>query len=133
MPRARPNHFLLQLLLCLSFLLALAAAADPLSYCKCTCGQASIIIPLDHDDPKALTCLDCNRSFCRSSNINICDGKKEEEISTSCFQRDSVKDEAVVLIFISATVVLLIYAAVKPWVSAWLDPQARTYEQLPTR
>ncbi|KAF3913100.1 hypothetical protein AA313_de0201162 [Arthrobotrys entomopaga] len=127
-----PN-LLLHLLLGFSFFLVLSTAADPLSYCKCTCGTASIIIPLDHDDPKALTCLDCNRSFCRSSNINICDGKKEDEISTSCFQRDSVKDETVVLIFIVATGGLLIYAALKPLISRWFDPQTQAYEQLPTR
>ncbi|KAK6539923.1 hypothetical protein TWF694_008758 [Orbilia ellipsospora] len=130
---SRIPNLLLHLLLGFIFFTVLSAAADPLSYCKCTCGTASIIIPLDHDDPKALTCLDCNRSFCRSSNINICDGKKEDEISTSCFQRDSVKDETVVLIFIVATGGLLIYAALKPLISRWFDPQTQAYEQLPTR
>jgi ABC-type nitrate/sulfonate/bicarbonate transport system permease component len=34
-------------------------------------------------------------------------------------ERDSAKDEAVVFIFIFATVGLLIYAAVRPWVEKW--------------
>ncbi|KAK6332114.1 hypothetical protein TWF718_002648 [Orbilia javanica] len=129
---SRIPTLLLHLFLGFSLFLILSAAADPLSYCKCTCGSSSIIIPLDHDDPKALTCLDCNRSFCRSSNINICDGKKEDEISTSCFQRDSVKDQAVVLMFITATGLLLLYAAIRPWILKWFNPQTR-YEQLPGR
>ena len=36
-------------------------------------------------------------------------------------ERDSRKDEAVVFIFIFATVGLLVWAAVKPWVSKWVD------------
>lgn len=40
---------------------------------------------------------------------------------TTCFQRDSAKDEAVVFIFIFATVGLLVYAAVKPWVEKWAE------------
>jgi hypothetical protein len=40
---------------------------------------------------------------------------------TTCFQRDSAKDEAVVFIFIFATVGLLVYAAVRPWVAGWAE------------
>jgi hypothetical protein len=35
-------------------------------------------------------------------------------------ERDSAKDEAVVLIFIFATVGLLLYAAFRPWVDQWI-------------
>jgi len=35
-------------------------------------------------------------------------------------ERDSVKDQAVVVIFIITTGGLLIYAAVRPWVNRWL-------------
>lgn len=38
---------------------------------------------------------------------------------TWTIERDSAKDEAVVFIFIFATVGLLIYAAVRPWVEKW--------------
>ena len=36
-------------------------------------------------------------------------------------ERDSAKDEAVVFIFIFATVGLLLYAAVKPCVERWME------------
>ena len=36
-----------------------------------------------------------------------------------CFQRDSIKDEAVVIIFIFATAGLLGWAVLKPWVVKW--------------
>jgi hypothetical protein len=36
-------------------------------------------------------------------------------------ERDSAKDEAVVFIFIFATVGLLIYAAIRPWVEKWAE------------
>lgn len=36
-------------------------------------------------------------------------------------ERDSTKDQAVVFIFIFATVGLLIYAIVRPWMSKWVD------------
>ena len=36
-------------------------------------------------------------------------------------ERDSAKDEAVVFIFIFATVGLLGYAAVRPWVEQWAE------------
>ena len=36
-------------------------------------------------------------------------------------ERDSRKDETVVLIFIFATAGLLIWAAVKPWVGKWVE------------
>jgi hypothetical protein len=36
-------------------------------------------------------------------------------------ERDSAKDEAVVFIFIFATVGLLVYAAVRPWLEKWLE------------
>jgi hypothetical protein len=42
-------------------------------------------------------------------------------VFTTCFQRDSAKDEAVVFIFIGATTALLVYAAVRPWVDKWSE------------
>lgn len=36
-------------------------------------------------------------------------------------ERDSRKDQAVVIIFIVATAGLLTWAAVKPWVGGWID------------
>ena len=36
-------------------------------------------------------------------------------------ERDSRKDEAVVFIFIGATVGLLVWAAGKPWIDRWIE------------
>jgi hypothetical protein len=40
----------------------------------------------------------------------------EEQIFTSCFQRDSLKDELVIYLFLIVTTGLLVWAGVKPWV-----------------
>jgi len=67
------------------------------------------------------TCKDCDKKFCLGYNLPICKDAKEENVYTTCFQRDSAKDEAVVFIFIFATVGLLLYAAVKPCVERWME------------
>jgi hypothetical protein len=112
---------------------------DPTSFCKCTCFTNSTIIPLDskdgtsrpggdfdgdgdeHKDLKARTCNDCTKSFCLSYNLPICkdaSGKEapEHEVFTMCFQRDSTKDQVVIYMFILATVGLLAWAIMKPFV-----------------
>jgi len=135
----RHRHSLLIFLFLALFFMTIASAAStspssPQSYCKCTCGTNSMIIPLDPDDPKAPSCTDCNRQYCLSYGLAICKEVKEEDVFTTCFQRDSVKDEAVVVIFIVATVGLLIWAVVSPWVMRWFDPQSRgTYDPIPSR
>ncbi|KAK7525611.1 hypothetical protein IWX49DRAFT_593442 [Phyllosticta citricarpa] len=75
------------------------------------------------------TCNDCNRQFCLNYNLPICKGAKEEDVFTECFQRDSAKDQAVVLIFIIATAGLLIYAALRPYIEQWREKanERRTY------
>lgn len=40
---------------------------------------------------------------------------------TTCFQRDSAKDQAVVFIFIGATVGLLGWAGLRPWIEGWRE------------
>ncbi|KAL8661055.1 MAG: hypothetical protein Q9168_008415, partial [Polycauliona sp. 1 TL-2023] len=62
------------------------------------------------------TCSDCNKQYCLNQGLHICEGKELEDVFTTCFQRDSRKDEAVVFIFIFATAGLLSWAAVKPWI-----------------
>ncbi|EHY58962.1 hypothetical protein HRR83_001774 [Exophiala dermatitidis] len=63
-----------------------------------------------------LTCADCTRAFCLDYNLPICKGAREEDVFTTCFQRDSLKDETVVVVFIFATAGLLAWAIVKPWI-----------------
>ncbi|KAF2745191.1 hypothetical protein M011DRAFT_479342 [Sporormia fimetaria CBS 119925] len=120
----------LSLLILLS-LFATSFAATPTSFCKCVCHGESRIFALDLpaeekkpgrevDDraAKKKTCNDCNRQYCLKA---FCKGDKEEDVSTTCFQRDSAKDKAVVYIFIIATMGLLGYAAVRPWVDKWAE------------
>lgn len=54
-----------------------------------------------------------------------------EDVFTTCFQRDSRKDEAVVFIFIFATSGLLIWAAAKPWVGKWVDSARERRSYIP--
>ncbi|KAM0694431.1 hypothetical protein Q7P36_004786 [Cladosporium allicinum] len=142
------------LLLFLSFL-SLSLAASPTSFCKCTCFSNSTIIPLsstttsDRKTPAnkppflfdraesenkeapahhARTCADCTKQFCLSYNLPICSTAKEENVSTICFQRDSAKDQAVVLLFIGATVGLLVWSAIRPAYERWRD--SRGYSSL---
>ncbi|KIV89549.1 hypothetical protein PV10_06942 [Exophiala mesophila] len=63
-----------------------------------------------------LSCADCTRAFCLDYNLPICKNAEEEDVFTSCFQRDSLKDETVVVIFIFGTAGLLAWALVKPWI-----------------
>jgi hypothetical protein len=62
-------------------------------------------------DPSA--CSRCNRAFCLAQNLPICKGAAETDVATSCFQRDSAKDQVIVLGFIGLTVGLLGWAAGK--------------------
>lgn len=70
---------------------------------------------------KAGTCEDCNKQFCLKHELPICKEAKVDDVFTTCFQRDSVKDEAVVFIFIFATVGLLAWAILQPYLSSWFE------------
>jgi hypothetical protein len=55
----------------------------------------------------------CNRAFCISQRLPICKGAEEKDVFTTCFQRDSRKDQIVVVTFIMVTVGLLGWAAIR--------------------
>ncbi|KAH6845879.1 hypothetical protein BKA58DRAFT_415439 [Alternaria rosae] len=117
----RPPYLLFLFLTFLSSL-SLSLAASRTSFCKCTCFGNSTIVALDAPStkkPAALelkpraskkTCNDCNRQFLPRENV-----------LTTCFQRDSAKDQAVVFVFIGATVGLLGWAALRPYVEGWRE------------
>ncbi|KZM27150.1 uncharacterized protein EKO05_0004691 [Ascochyta rabiei] len=131
-----------EMLLFLAFLsfLSLSLAASPTSFCKCTCFGNSTIVALDAPStaskptlalrPRASkkSCSDCNRQFCLG--YSFCKGEKEDKVLTTCFQRDSTKDQVVVLVFIAATAGLLAYAGVRPWVDQWRE-RRRSYMPVP--
>ncbi|KAK0508472.1 hypothetical protein JMJ35_008748 [Cladonia borealis] len=85
----------------------------------------------DRKEYRAGNCNDCNRQFCLDYNLPICKGAGMEDVATTCFQRDSRKDEAVVLIFIFATAGLLIWAVVKPWVGKWVESARERRSYIP--
>ncbi|KAL4802882.1 hypothetical protein BDV18DRAFT_145739 [Aspergillus unguis] len=150
MARNTTTGHLLFLLVALLFLASSALASSPASFCKCTCFSNSTIIPLDPDkgdtsslhgslnlfsrgddfdfeiekragNYRQLSCNDCNRKFCLGYDLPTCKGAKEEDVYTTCFQRDSRKDQAIVFIFIIATGGLLLWAVLRPWVQKWIE------------
>jgi len=151
----------LSLLCLFPSLLPLASAATPTSFCKCTCFESSYIIPLDEppkatstvtphgillasrtdeapidgDEPakeyRPGNCNDCNRQFCLGYNLPICKGATEKDVFATCFQRDSRKDETVVFIFIFATVGLLGWSFIRPWVHKWVESARERRNYIP--
>jgi hypothetical protein len=106
------------------------------SFCKCTCFTNSTIIPLSSSSSsssttltnsgsspqaKKATCNDCNRQFCLSYNLPFCKDAKEEDVFTTCFQRDSAKDQLIVCTFVLVTVGLLVWAVVRSWVEGYVE------------
>ncbi|KAK3381908.1 hypothetical protein B0H63DRAFT_215875 [Podospora didyma] len=111
------------------------------TFCKCTCFTNSTIIPLgpqggQNPSPPAAaakapaskavgslqekekraassSCTQCNRAFCLNYNLPICKGAEEKDVVTSCFQRDSRKDQIIVWGFILGTAGLLGWAGLK--------------------
>ncbi|KAK5213301.1 hypothetical protein LTR41_000880 [Exophiala xenobiotica] len=90
--------------------------------------QAAAAQPYKHHK---LTCADCTRAFCLDYNLPICKNAEEEDVFTTCFQRDSLKDETVVVVFIFATAGLLGWAIVKPWIDRLRE--RNTFMPLPQR
>ncbi|KAJ5088178.1 hypothetical protein N7456_011794 [Penicillium angulare] len=80
---------------------------------------------------RTLSCNDCNRKFCLNYELPICKGAKEDDVFTTCFQRDSRKDEAVVFIFIFATGGLLAWALAKPWIERYLEAARERRSYMP--
>ncbi|TVY86586.1 hypothetical protein LAWI1_G007175 [Lachnellula willkommii] len=116
----------LHILFVLCALIISVLAASPPSFCKCTCFSNSTIIPLSthdtastpsSDKPQtgqlATTCASCNKAFCLDQRLPICKDATDKDVFTACFQRDSRKDQVVVLTFIATTVGLLGWAAVR--------------------
>ncbi|KAL4969234.1 uncharacterized protein BDV14DRAFT_165395 [Aspergillus stella-maris] len=151
---------LLPLIIILLSIASTALASSPASFCKCTCFSNSTIIPLDPDkgdssslhgtltflsrdidfniqeekragNYRSLSCNDCNRKFCLGYDLPTCKGAKEEDVFTTCFQRDSRKDEAIVFIFIIATGGLLLWAVFRPWVQKWIEAARERRSYIP--
>jgi hypothetical protein len=66
-------------------------------------------------EPRAASssCTQCNRAFCLTYNLPICKGAEEKDVATSCFQRDSRKDQIIVWGFLIGTAGLLGWAGIR--------------------
>jgi len=120
-----------------TFIISISCASPP-SFCKCTCFTNSTIIELtpkttpptsqnirirssfiplssllQQRAPASAACSQCNRAFCIAQNLPICKNAEEKDIFTICFQRDSRKDQIIVVGFVCTTLGLLGWAAVR--------------------
>ncbi|KAI1654914.1 hypothetical protein F4813DRAFT_191863 [Daldinia decipiens] len=113
-----------------SFISYIAASSAP-TFCKCTCFKNSTLIQLgpqgdssfgnpEHPASPQLqkraasaSCTQCTRAFCLSQHLPICKDAEETDVITTCFQRDSRKDQIIVWGFILGTISLLGWAAAK--------------------
>ncbi|ORZ00385.1 hypothetical protein BCR43DRAFT_485131 [Syncephalastrum racemosum] len=126
------------LLVVLALLITVCQAADPVFFCKCFCGSNSTIFELSPLETKP--CSNCTKQFCLDNvQDGICDGIADEtcpsnDFRTTCFARDSYKDESIVWLFLALTAGLLFSAAVKPYYEGWrVDRQQRNeYNRVPS-
>ncbi|KAI8958813.1 hypothetical protein F5Y11DRAFT_334969 [Daldinia sp. FL1419] len=118
-------------ILFLGVFVSYVAAASAPTFCKCTCFKNSTLIQLgpqgdssfgkpDHptlpyleERAASASCTQCTRAFCLSQHLPICKDAEETDVLTTCFQRDSRKDQIIVWGFILGTTSLLGWAAAK--------------------
>ena len=100
---------LFSLLLALLLLLGTVDAKKPLSYCKCVCGPAKnyTITPLLSPTNPSRPCADCTRAFCFDQGVAECPAESRDDkvfaVTTECFQRESRKDEVIIVAFLLTT------------------------------
>ncbi|KAI7946670.1 hypothetical protein MJO29_011197 [Puccinia striiformis f. sp. tritici] len=104
-----------------------------ISFCKCMCFNNYTIVPLYRPKDPSKPCLTCTKQFCLDQKLTICQDAKlgttnldtgtgdEGDIRTKCFQRDSTKDQVIVVSFIIVTTILLVSALVKEHREYWIQ------------
>ncbi|KAI9230448.1 MAG: hypothetical protein DHS80DRAFT_21428 [Piptocephalis tieghemiana] len=126
---SRP-HFLLLLLPCLLILLISLSpsgqAANPVSFCKCTCSTNVTIFPLDGPGGEASVdpdhaCSTCTRAFCLAKMGASCGGPEESsgDLLVECFQRDSWKDEIIIKSYLLIVIGLIVAIYAGPFIRTW--------------
>ncbi|KAI1431088.1 putative MFS transporter [Xylaria sp. CBS 124048] len=93
----------------LGLLASTAIATSAPLFCKCTCAKNSTLLELS----SSATCTHCTHAYCLSQNLPICQSTAEEDVFSTCIQRDSRKDEIIVWGFILGTTGLLGWAAAR--------------------
>ncbi|KAF9550551.1 hypothetical protein EC957_000225 [Mortierella hygrophila] len=132
---------LLLALVCLLAILQTTLAADPISYCKCVCGQEKYIVALPRDAQHPIfggsskACGSCTKKYCLDMNSDMCKDVGTgggDELTTICFERDSYKDQFIVYLFLTITFGLLGFAVLQPFLNGlWQRRQQRSYAQMP--
>ncbi|KAK7208251.1 hypothetical protein BZA70DRAFT_273243 [Myxozyma melibiosi] len=120
MPRSinlRQPLSLLSLCLFSVFLVPVSAGS---AFCKCTCFSNSTLVRMPDDAQPG--CSDCTRKFCLDYNLPICkDASEDTDVNATCYQRDSAKDEAVVILFIIVAGGLIASALLKRAKARYFD------------
>jgi hypothetical protein len=65
-------------------------AANPVSFCKCACGQNVTIIELEPklSRPSAEDCIQCTKSFCLEAQPDFCSGAgANDDLTAFCFRK----------------------------------------------
>ncbi|KAG0359244.1 hypothetical protein BGZ54_010033, partial [Gamsiella multidivaricata] len=118
-----------------------ALAANPISFCKCICGQEKTITALPRDTQHPIfggsskACLACTKQYCLDNKPDMCKGVgtgEGDELITTCFERDSYKDQFIVYLFLTITFGLLGFATLQPFLKGlWQRRQQHAYTSMP--
>ncbi|KAK9467827.1 hypothetical protein V1512DRAFT_120536 [Lipomyces arxii] len=118
------SHILtrLWLLNVMAMLVNLSTVKAASSFCKCTCFRNSTIVRMPDELSATQACLECTRQWCLDYNLPICkDALLETDVTTTCFQRDSVKDESIVIVFIIVAGGLTAWSLAKLGLTKWQE------------
>lgn len=78
------------------------------TYCRCQCDDEFTVYELGAEK----TCSECSAAYCTGQGM-ICAGVSPEEITTQCFQRQSIGDQFVIYSFLCLIVGLLVTIVVR--------------------
>ncbi|TFL06572.1 hypothetical protein BDV98DRAFT_600598 [Pterulicium gracile] len=106
------------------------------NFCKCICFTSNYtILQLAIPDNPSKPCLSCTKQWCLNQNLPICAGAtlgdtnmdtasgKEGDVEARCFQRDSPRDQLVVVLFLLTVFGLLLGVGIKGKMhKAGIDP-----------
>lgn len=86
-----------------------------LQYCSCDCGTGHELVELKDNYGNYLPCHNCTKELC--SRQSACLGVDIELVQSVCFQRESLKDAAVVWFFLIIVMAMTGFAIYKRYIS----------------
>lgn len=109
-------------ILCFVFLIFISTAHAYSQICRCDCGTNYTVVELpDEGLGYTAACGNCTKKFCLSLNLTICEGVDEMLVSSSCYQRESLKEQIFTYTFIIITSGLLLYATIAPYLQEKIE------------